>query len=262
MAVVVSGGTGNPVPTGTVILSSGTFASAASTLSGGTVTINIPASTLTAASYTFIATYTPDANSSPIYTIASGTASAAVNVVTPTYSMSATTPAAVSPGGSGSSTVTVTSSNGYSGTITLSCTVASPSGATDVPTCTGGQINFPTNSTATISVSTTAASAALVRPSLGTGKGWAGSGGAVLAVVLFFWLPIRQKKWRAMLGVLFGLVLFSSLTACGGGSSNNNSTQQTNPGTSSGPYTVTVNAVGNDAAKTSALPITFTFNVN
>ena len=123
-------------------------------------------------------------------------------------------------------------------------------------------MNYPTSTTASITVSTTAASAVLVRPSLGTGKGWAGGGGAVLAVVLFFWLPIRQKKWRAMLGVLFGLVLFSSLTACGGGSRNNNSNQQTNPGTSSGPYTVTINAAGNDAAKTSALPTTFTFNVN
>lgn len=261
VAVVVSGGTGNPVPTGTVILSSGTFASAASTLSGGTTTINILGSTLTAASYTFKATYTPDTNSAPIYTSASGTATTIVNVVTPTYSMSATNPSAISKGGTATSTVTVSSSNGYSGTITLTCSVAPLSG-TDPPTCTGGTVNYPTSTTASVTVSTTAASAALVRPSLGTGKGWAGSGGAVLAVVLFFWLPIRQKKWRAMLGVLFGLVLFSSLTACGGGSSNNNSTQQTNPGTSSGPYTVTVNAVGNDAAKTSALPITFTFNVN
>ncbi len=256
VTVVVTGGAGNPVPTGSVILSSGSYASSAATLAAGTATITIPASTLTAASYTFKATYTPDSNSAPIYTGASGTATTIVNVVTPTYSMSATNPSAINKGGSATSTVTVSSTNGYTGTITLSCSITGqPSGASDLPTCTGGSVNFPANTTASITVSTTAASAALVRPSLGTGKGWTGGSGAVLAVVLFFWLPIRQKKWRAMLGVLFGLVLFSSLTACGGGSSNNNSTQQTNPGTSSGQYTVTITGTG-------SVSTTFTLNVN
>jgi hypothetical protein len=260
VAVAVTGGAGNPVPTGTVILSSGSYTSAATALSGGTVTISIPANTLSVASYTFKAVYTPDTNSSPIYTSASGTATAAVNVVTSTFSMSAT-PVTVSPGGSASSTITVSSTTGYSGTITLTCSITPPSGATDVPTCTGGQVNFPASSTATVSVSTTAASAALVRPSLGTGKGWAGTGGAVLAAVLIFWLPIRQKKWRALLGVVFGLVLFSTLTACGGSSGNNNSNQQTNPGTTAGSYTITITGTGNDTAKTT-ITTTFVLTVN
>jgi hypothetical protein len=255
VTVAVSGGAGTPVPTGSVILSSGTYASAASTLTGGTVTISIPANTLTAASYTFKAVYTPDSNSAPIYLTASGTATASVNVVTPTYSMSATNPSAINKGGTATSTVTVSSATGFSGTVTLSCTVAGPSGASDSPTCTGGTVNFPANTQASITVTTTAATAELVRPALGTGKGWAGSGGAVLAVVLFFWLPIRQKKWRAMLGVLFGLVLFSSLTACGGGGGNSSSSQQTNPGTTSGNYTITVTGTGSVAT-------TFTLTVN
>ena len=79
VVVAVTGGAGNPVPTGTVILSSGSYTSGATALSGGTVTINIPANTLSVASYTFKAVYTPDTNSSPIYTSASGTATIPVN---------------------------------------------------------------------------------------------------------------------------------------------------------------------------------------
>jgi hypothetical protein len=64
-----------------------------------------------------------------------------------------------------------------------------------------------------------------------------------------------------MLGVLFGLAVLGSLSACGGMSSNN-SNPQTNPGTTSGSYTVTITATGNDAAKTTATPATFTLTVN
>ena len=128
VVVAVTGGAGNPVPTGTVILSSGSYTSGATALSGGTVTINIPANTLSVASYTFKAVYTPDTNSSPIYTSASGTATTAVIVVTSTFSMSAT-PVTVSPGGSATSTITVSSTTGYSGTITLTCSITSTFGS-------------------------------------------------------------------------------------------------------------------------------------
>jgi len=74
VTVAVSGGTGNPTATGSVTLSGGSYTSAATTLSSGTATINIPAGTLTAANYTFKATYTPDSNGSSIYASASGTA--------------------------------------------------------------------------------------------------------------------------------------------------------------------------------------------
>ncbi len=48
VTVTVSGGTGNPAPTGTVILSGGSYISAATGLSAGTATINIPGGTLSA----------------------------------------------------------------------------------------------------------------------------------------------------------------------------------------------------------------------
>ena len=60
VTVAVNGGTGNPTATGTVTLSGGSYTSAATALSSGTATINIPAGTLSKGNYTFTATYTPD----------------------------------------------------------------------------------------------------------------------------------------------------------------------------------------------------------
>ena len=73
--VNVAGPSGKPAPTGTVGLVSGTYASLAGTLSGGSVTIDIPAGSLAAGSDTLTATYKPDAASSKIYTSAKGTSS-------------------------------------------------------------------------------------------------------------------------------------------------------------------------------------------
>ncbi len=73
---VVSGSGGTP--TGSVILSSGSFTSSAATLSAGTTTITIPARSLASGSDTLTAKYTPDANSSSAYTSATGSASVTV----------------------------------------------------------------------------------------------------------------------------------------------------------------------------------------
>ena len=63
---------GTPTPTGSVTLTSGSYTSAATTLSGGSATINIPAGSLATGSDTLTASYTPDSNSSSIYNSASG----------------------------------------------------------------------------------------------------------------------------------------------------------------------------------------------
>jgi hypothetical protein len=76
VTIAVSGGSGNPTPTGSVTLTSGSYASSATALSGGSAKINIPAGSLAAGSDTLTATYTPDSNSSSTYTTATGTSSA------------------------------------------------------------------------------------------------------------------------------------------------------------------------------------------
>jgi hypothetical protein len=82
--VTVSGGTGNPAPTGDVTLTAGSYTSKAGALNGGTVTFNISSGALNAGSHTFNASYTPDTASSLIYDNASGAASSPVVVSTAT----------------------------------------------------------------------------------------------------------------------------------------------------------------------------------
>ena len=78
VTVSVSGGTGNPRPTGSVKLSSGSYTSATTTLTAGSATINIPAGSLAVGSDTLTGTYTPDTGSSSTYNSASGLASVTV----------------------------------------------------------------------------------------------------------------------------------------------------------------------------------------
>jgi Glycoside hydrolase family 44 len=82
VTVSVSGGAGAPTPTGSVTLSSGTYTSAATTLSSGSATINVPAGALAVGTDMLKAAYTPDATSSPIYASASGTGSVTVTSAT------------------------------------------------------------------------------------------------------------------------------------------------------------------------------------
>jgi hypothetical protein len=79
VAVKVNGVTGFATPTGTVTLTSGSYASAAATLSGGAASITIPSGVLPWSNDTITATYTPDSASKSTYTSATGV-SAAVTV--------------------------------------------------------------------------------------------------------------------------------------------------------------------------------------
>jgi hypothetical protein len=245
-------GTGT-TPTGTVTLSGGGYTSAAQALdSSGNYSITIPANSLSAGNDTLTASYGGDIN------YATGTGMASVTVTQSIYALAATSPGAIAPGGTATSTVTVSSSTGYSGTVTLSCALTtSPSGATDLPSCSGINTIQPVGGTgATFTVYTTAASSELVWPKLGNGKGWAGAGGgAVLAFLVWLGIPARRRSWRSMLGVLMVMAALGSLAGCGGGSGGGNS------GTTAGSYTFTVTGTGTPAV-TPAPTTTFTVTVN
>lgn len=75
VTVVVNGGTGNPTPTGSVTLTSGSYTSAATILTGGSASIGIVAGSLATGSDTLKASYTPDSSSSSLYNPATGTSS-------------------------------------------------------------------------------------------------------------------------------------------------------------------------------------------
>ena len=183
--------------------------------------------------------------------------------VAPTFTLSASTPAAIDPGSSATSTITVSTTTGYDGTVTLACAITSfPVGTVDPPTCSAGSSTVTLSGsaatgTAIVTVTTTGFSGELARPVTGgKGRGWAG-GGAILAFLVLLGIPARRRSWRAMLGVLALMAALGSLTACGGSFFRNGMNGQT----PAGSYTFTVTGTGNPAV-TPAPATTFTLTVN
>ncbi len=267
VVVTVSGSSGTP--TGTVTLSGGGYSSGAETLSSGSYTFTISADTFTSGgSVTLTANYSGDST----YAAASGTAAVTVTYVSAgTYSLSATTPAAVYPGGTAISTITGNkSSTGYSGTVTLSsCTLTSePSNySTSAPvSCSvSGTITYTSGTpsgSATATVTTTATTVgALTYPKAGHGKGWLGAGGgAMLAFLVFLGIPSRRRYWRSLLGLVVLMAALGGLSACGSGGGGS-STGNNIPGTAAGPYTFTVTSSGTPPV-TPAPTVQFSLTVN
>lgn len=228
-----------------------------------TLTVNSTASTTAGA---YVVTVTGTSGSITQTTGVNVTVTASVSGGT--FALTATTPAAISPGSTGTSTVTVSSSTLYAGTVTLGCALtSSPTGAVDLPSCSAANPTVTLSSatasvTTPFTVSTTAAVAGLVDPNVpARGKGWAGAGGgAVLAFLLFLGIPARRRSWRSMLGVFAVMVALGSLSGCGGGGGGG-STTPSNPGTTAGAYTFTVTGTGNPSV--SPIPsATFTVTVN
>jgi len=149
--VAVSGGTGNPTPSGSVTLTSGSYSSPATTLSSGSATINVPAGSLAVGSDTLTVTYTPDANSSSIYNSAKGSNSVSVTVPAKTTPTVTVTPSASSITTAQALTVTVAVSGG-TGNPTPSGSVTLTSGSYSSPATTlssgSATINVPAGSLA------------------------------------------------------------------------------------------------------------------
>ncbi len=68
VTVNVNGFTGNPTPTGTVVVAGGNYTSVPASLSNGTASMNIAAGALAVGSDQLTATYTPDTQSASFYT--------------------------------------------------------------------------------------------------------------------------------------------------------------------------------------------------
>jgi len=247
-----------PVPTGTVMLSGGGYASASTTLNAGSTMIAIPANQFTTAgNITLTANYSGDA----VYASSSGTSTITVNAP---YSLATTTPSAIAQGSNASATITLSADPSYSGTVTVACALASsPTGAQDLPSCTvasGSPVTI-TNGTAggpaMVTITTTAASSVgLDRRGL---PGWSGAGGAtVLALLVFLGIPGYQRSWRNLLGLVLLMVVLGTLAACGGAGGGGGGSGG-NLGTTAGNYTFTITATGNpgiNPAPTVALRLT------
>jgi hypothetical protein len=213
VTVTVAGSTGLATPTGTVTLTGGGFTSAAQNLVDGSCTLVIPANSMSAGTDTLIISYSGDSN----YASASGTVTVTVTPVTTapgSFTLSATTPAAIAQGASATSTITLTGSNGYTGAVTLSCALnSSPAGAVDLPACSigGGAVSLNStvpSATATATVTTSAPTSADLRALPGAPlKWWTAAGGSLLAaVVVFLFPPGRLRRARRMLGACMLLI--------------------------------------------------------
>ena len=143
VTITVAGGSGNPTPTGSVTLTSGSYTSAATTLSSGSTTINIPAGSLATGTDTLTASYTPDSSSSSTYNSATGSNTVAVTTpakVTPTVAVSPSPSSITTKQGL---TVTVTVGGGSGNpTPTGSVTLSGGGYTSAVTTLTGGTATF------------------------------------------------------------------------------------------------------------------------
>jgi len=117
VTIAVSG-TG-ATPTGSVVLSSGAYTSAATALSSGSVAITIPAGSLATGSDTLTAKYTPDSASSAAYNSASGTAPVTVTASATTTPTVTVTPALSS----------ITTAQSLNVTVAVAGTGATPTGS-------------------------------------------------------------------------------------------------------------------------------------
>jgi subtilase family serine protease len=258
-------------PTGTVTLTTGSYTSAALTLATGAYSFTganaIPANTLASGSNTIKVSYSGDTN----YAAGSNTATVTVTASTFTLNQPAVSvsPTSISPGGTASATVTVAAVSGYTGTVTLSCaqTSTTASGG-DGATCSGGGTLSPvtlssttTSGTVKFTIGTSVKIGALAYPKVhNNDKGWL-SGGAVLAFMVFLGIPARRRAWRQMLGMLVLIAALAGLSSCGGGTVNSGGGGNSDPGTTAGTYTFTVQATGSPTV-TPAVTSTFTVTVN
>jgi len=198
---------------------------------------------LTLGAHTLTAAYSGDNNYSP----SAGTLSVTINIA-PGFTISGANVSLTAGSSAGdTSTITVTPTAGFTGKVTLTASItSSPSGAQDLPTLTFGatspvNITGASAGTATLTISTTAASAALAHPAR-PGSDWRSAGSLVLACMLLFGVSGRSRRVRNMLGLLVFLAfLAGGVLSCGGSGGSGSSG---NHGTSPGAYTVTINGAG------------------
>jgi hypothetical protein len=164
-------------------------------------------------------------------------------------SASALTPTTVSAGGSATSTLTAVVYGGFSGSVAFTCTVT-PTPAL-APTCSINPTSVAPDLPATLTVNTTAPSAAMRASSAGSGL-FVALGAPLLGLVGIGFGSHRKSRKAQLTVATFWCVLFAGLmlqAACGGGSST-----PTRPGTPPGAYTITV--TGTDSSGTLVTSIT------
>jgi hypothetical protein len=248
----VQGVSGQGVPTGSV-----TFSDTFGAIPGGNSfplnsqgnTANPNGVAFDSGTHTLSASYSGDVSFNP-----SSTTQSQSVVVTPGFS--ASVPSASSqvlisaPGMSGNTSVTVSTSSGFRGTINLSCSQL-PSEAA----CVFAQASVTGNGTATqtsvgIQVTTQAPATALrSRARSYFFAQWISGAGLIFSMVLVGFPKQRRRRGLFIL-LLFGLIVVAP--GCSGGGSHG---PPPNPGTPTGTYNVTVNAVSGSTTNSTSFTL-------
>ena len=226
-------------PTGDVVFSSNGTSLGSAPLSNGTATLQT--SFASAGTYAVTATYSGDAHNS-----ASASNTVSITVAAPDFTVASNpTSAAITAGQTATFSLTVTPRGGYVGTVNLSCG-SLPSKVT----CSFSPSAItPTNGSSakgTLTISTTAAVAALDIPPASGGTPWLPAGTLTVAGLLGLFInPLRLTRWNRRLWMLACVAMLCCaglcLSGCGGSSTNGSSSgNQGTPGTPSGSYAIVV----------------------
>lgn len=143
--------------------------------------------------------------------------------------------------------ITVGALNGFTGTVNFSCTSGLPS----LTSCSFNPATVTGNGSTTLTISTTAPTAA--PPSTGLGAGFATTAG-FLGLVLLGGLAARTRRRRlhSTFMLLAVLALAAAMISCGGGST---PPVIHNPGTPTGTSTVTITATSGNTTHTATVTL-------
>ena len=248
---VITWATPAPVAAGTAL--SATQLNAAASIPG-TFTYTPTAGTmLTAGTQTLSTVFTPtDA-------VDYATATTSVSIVVTSFTLSGTAVTVARGATTGNtSTITISPHDGFTGNVTLTAAItSSPANAQDPPKLSFGStspvnLSGTTAGSATLTISTTAAtSSSLVSPNRLGGR-WYG-GGAILACLLLVCIP-RRRRWFAMLGLVAILfIVATNIAACGGGGGGGGGGST---GTTAGSYSITVTGIVGPTTTTTTVSLT------
>jgi hypothetical protein len=175
-----------------------------------------------------------------------------LNVANISFTLSAATPNAVSPGNSAMSKVTLQSTN-YSYAVNLTCNVSGT--GSPAPTCGSFSPKSPitpssSGTSTTLTIATTGSSAALMQPSKFWYAMWLPIAGLSLVGMSFSSAQSRRKKILGLLMIVAVMTALFLMPACGGSSNNSNNgggNESSCAGcTPAGTYTVTITGTGTD----------------
>jgi hypothetical protein len=158
----------------------------------------------------------------------------------------------------------VAPAEGFIGNVALTAVIAtSPAGAQYAPTLSFGStspvnITGKTAGTATLTISTTAATSAALAVPKRPAVPWYAAGGAALACLLILGIPAHRRRWHSMIGMLLLLVATTGcVLACGGGGNGGGSGGGGgNSGTTPGTYTITVTGTSGAFSETGMVSLT------